>query len=77
MVPAASTATTTVGAEAGSPRSFLPNGSPPRPTVTATSRPQTWVQRVSEGWTPVPHPDGSGSGEGSTSGPSSLIDEEV
>ena len=27
-----------------SPRTFLPNGSPPRPTATATCRPQTWVQ---------------------------------
>ena len=32
-----------------SPRTYLPNGSPPRPTATATCRPQTWVQRVSEG----------------------------
>ena len=43
-VPSTSTATTTTGAEAGSPRSFLPNGSPSRPTVTAICRLQTWVQ---------------------------------
>ena len=34
-----STTTTTTGAEMGSPRSFLLNGSPSRPTVTATCRP--------------------------------------
>ena len=32
-----------------SPRVYLPNGSPPRPTATATCRPQTWVQHISEG----------------------------
>ena len=30
-------------------RTFLPSGSPPRPTATATLRPRTWVQRISEG----------------------------
>ena len=38
-VPTTSTAAMTTGAEAGSPRSFLPNGSPSRPTITATCRP--------------------------------------
>ena len=28
---------------------YLPNGSPPRPTATATCRPRTWVQCISEG----------------------------
>ena len=32
-----------------SPWTYLPNGSPPRPTATATCRPQTWVQCISEG----------------------------
>ena len=32
-----------------SPRTYLPNGSPPRPTATATCRPRTWVQCISEG----------------------------
>ena len=32
-----------------SPQTYLPNGSPPRPTATATCRPRTWVQCVSEG----------------------------
>ena len=35
--------------ETPSPRTFLPSGSPPRPTATATCRPQTWVQHISEG----------------------------
>ena len=34
---------------ATSSRMYLPSGSPPRPTATATCRPQTWVHRVSEG----------------------------
>ena len=32
-----------------SPQTYLPNGSPLRPTATATCRPQTWVQHISEG----------------------------
>ena len=32
-----------------SPQVHLPNGSPPRPTATATCRPQTWVQCILEG----------------------------
>ena len=35
--------------ETSSSRTFLPSGSPPRHTATATCRPQTWVQCVSEG----------------------------
>ena len=30
-------------------RMYLPSGSPPRPTATATCRPETWVQCISEG----------------------------
>ena len=37
-VPGTSASTMTLGAEAGSPRTFLPNRSPSRPTVTATCR---------------------------------------
>ena len=48
-VPTTSTTPTATGSDTGSPRSLLPNGSPSRPTATATCRPQTWVQRVSEG----------------------------
>ena len=32
-----------------SPQTYVPNGSPPRPTATATCRPRTWVQHISEG----------------------------
>ena len=74
-VPTTSTATTTTGAEVGSPRSFLSNGSPSRPTVTATCRPQTWVQRISEGWTHVPPPDGTDSAESTLPEPSLLVEE--
>ena len=35
--------------ETRSPRTFLPTGSPSRPTATATCRPRTWVQHVLEG----------------------------
>ena len=37
-VPITSATTTAAGAETGSPGSFLPNGSPSRPTATATCR---------------------------------------
>ena len=62
-VPTTSTATTATEAEMGSPRSFFLNGSPSRPTVAATCRPQTWVQRISEGWTSAPPLDGTKLGE--------------
>ena len=42
------TKTETTEGETRSPRTFLPNGSPSRPTATAICRPQTWVQHVSE-----------------------------
>ena len=32
--------------ETRGPRTFLPNGSPPRPTATATCRPRTWEQCI-------------------------------
>ena len=76
-VPTTSTTTTTTGAEMGSPRSFLLNGSPSRPTVTATCRPQTWVQRILEGWTHVPPPDVTESGESDLHEPSLSVEEEV
>ena len=70
-VPITSATTTINGTEVGSPRTFLLNGSPPRPTTTATCRPQMWIQCVSEGQTNVP-PDGTGSAESSLSEPSLL-----
>ena len=75
-IPTTSATTTVTGTEAGSPRTFLPNRSPSSPTVTATCKPQTWVQCVSEGWTNGPPPDGTDSAESSLSGPS-LLEEGV
>ena len=37
------------GTETSRPRTFLPSGSPSRPTATATCQPRTWVQCISEG----------------------------
>ena len=39
LIPTTSATTTTAGTAAGSPRMFLPNGSPSRPTTTATGKP--------------------------------------
>ena len=47
-----------------SARMYLPSGSPPRPTATATCRPQTWVQCVSEGQIEEPLGDDDHSEEG-------------
>ena len=53
LVPEAETTET----ETRSPRTLLPNGSPSRPTATATCRLRTWVQCISEGQVnePTPH----------------------
>ena len=59
-LPTTSTTTTITETENRSPRTFLPNGSPSRPTVTATCRPQTWVQCVSEGQINEPSLEGAG-----------------
>ena len=48
-IPITSATPTITETETRSPRTLLPNGSPSRPTVTATCRPQTWVQCVLEG----------------------------
>ena len=45
VVPEAETTET----EIQNPRTFLPNGSPSRPTAIATCRLKTWVQHISEG----------------------------
>ena len=76
-VPTTSTTTTAAGAGMGNPSPFLPNGSPSRPTVTATCRPQTWVQRISEGWTGAPPLDDTESGESDLHIPPSSVEEEV
>ena len=53
-VPTSTTATTPVVLDVeprgtSSPRISLPEGSPSRPTVTATCRPRTWMQQITEG----------------------------
>ena len=55
--------TETTDRETRSPRTFLPNGSPSQPTATATCRPRTWVQCVSEGQINEPTREGDDSGE--------------
>ena len=59
----------TTEAETRSPRTFLTNGSPSRPTVTATCRLQMWVQHVSEGQINEPSQEGADSAESSPSEP--------
>ena len=41
-----------------SPRISLPKGSPSHPTVTATCRPRTWMQQITEGQTYEPTREG-------------------
>ena len=48
-IPVTSATPIVTEAETRSPQTFLPNGSPSRPTATATCRPQMWVQCVLEG----------------------------
>ena len=43
-----------------SPRISLPKGSPSRPTVTATCRPRTWMQQLTEGQTNEPRREETG-----------------
>ena len=43
--------------EPSSIRTTLPSGSPPRPTATATLRPRTLEQRMSEGQTEELNPE--------------------
>ena len=50
-----------------SPRISLPKGSPSCPTVTATCRPRTWMQLLTEGQTNEPRREDISSGESNTS----------
>ena len=59
VVPEAETTET----ETRSPKTFLPNGSPSRPTATATCRPRTWVQCILEGQINEPTQDDTHSTE--------------
>ena len=45
------------------PRVCLPESSPPRPTATATCRPRTWMQQLTEGQTTEPQREGTSSSE--------------
>ena len=69
VVSSAPIETETTEGETRSPRTFLPNGSPSRPTATATCRLQTWVQCVSEGQINEPTREGEDSGESNPSEP--------
>ena len=76
-IPAVSSApieTETTEGETRSPRTFLLNGSPSRPTATATCKPQTWVQCVSEGQINEPTREGEDSGESNPSEPYVLVE---
>ena len=50
-----------------SPRISLPEGSPSHPTVTATCRPRTWIQQLTEGHTNEPQREDASSSESNTS----------
>ena len=50
-----------------SPRISLPEGSPSHPTVTATCRPRTWMQQLTEGQTNEPQREDASSSENDTS----------
>ena len=50
-----------------SPRISLPKGSPSCPTVTATCRPRTWMQQLTEGQTDEPRREDASSSESNTS----------
>ena len=47
----------------GSPRISLPERTVPHPTVTATCRPRTWMQQLTEGQTTAPRREGDSSNE--------------
>ena len=50
-----------------SPRISLPEGSLSHPTVTATCRPRTWMQQLTEGQTTEPRREDASSSESNTS----------
>ena len=61
--------------EVRSPRPFLPSGSPPRPTATATCRPRMLVQHISEGQINEPTLDDAHSSESDQTGISAHVEE--
>ena len=62
-----------------SPRISLPEGSPSHPTVTATCRPRTWMQQLTEGQTSEPRREDASTSESNTSTvetlPEDILDE--
>ena len=68
-IPVTSATPTVTVMETRSPRTFLPNGLPSRPTATSTCRPQTWVQCVLGGQINEPSQEGTGSAESSLTEP--------
>ena len=58
-----------------SPRISLPEGSPSRPTVTATCRPRTWMKQISEGQINKPRREDASSSESNTSALDTLPEE--
>ena len=60
--------------ETRSPRTFLPSGSPSRPTATAIHQPRTWVQCISEGQINEPTQEDSHSIESSATETSVLAE---
>ena len=68
-IPVTSATPTITGTETRSPRTFLLNGSPSRPTATAPCRPWMWVQCVSEGQINEPPQEDTGSAGSSLTEP--------
>ena len=72
-VPFATTTTTPLVAldveprGTSSPTISLPEGSPSCPTVTATCRPRTWMQQITEGQIKEPRREDASSSESNTS----------
>ena len=60
--------------EIQNPRTFLPNGSPSRPTATATCRLRTWVQCILEGQINEPTQDDTHSTESGGTETSVLVE---
>ena len=58
-----------------SPRISLPKGSPSHPTVTATCRPRTWMQQLTERQTNEPRREDTSSRESNTSAVETLPEE--
>ena len=59
----------------GSPRISLPERTVPRPTVTATYRPRTWMQQLTEGQTTEPRREGDSTNESHEANEEPLLEE--